>query len=238
MSFYLGLLLKNKVIIAADRRVFNPATNTQEDSFDKIGKISEFVYFSGAGNMPFGMKLFKLIKDNAIEFIDDVQKVSVDDMKRIYDEEMTRASKEIIGFDNLKGTEGYSNVSVMLGGFDKQRKPTLCCTSNFEKFKYSFTSNYLSVIHPNMQPAIIQTIENNLTMTRQQIKDLNEDEQILVISKHIPSLFRDISAQDSSVSAICDMLILDSNGNSKRDSFNKMSRNSKLGWIKNLFKKP
>ena len=237
MSFYIGLLLKNKVIISADRRVFNPTTNTQEDSFDKIGKISAFVYFSGAGNMPFGMKLFKLLKDTPVEFIDDIQKISVDDMKRIYGEEMARARKEIVGFDSLKDSEGYLNVSVMLGGFDKERKPTLCCTSNSENFKYTFTGNYLSVIHPNMQPAIIQTIGRNVSIMRQQIKDLNEGEQISIIAKHIASLFREISVQDSSVSAICDMLILDSSGNSRSVVFNKRESNRNLGWFEYLFRK-
>lgn len=221
MSFYLGLLLKNKVIIAADRRISNPTTNTQEDSFDKIGKISEFVYFVGAGNMPFGMRLFKLLKDNSIIFMDEISKIRIDDIKIIYAEEIERARKEIVGFDNLKDNKGYLNVSIMLGGFDKQRKPMLCCTSNIENFEYSSTSNYLSIMHPNMTAPIIEIIRRIINIMREQIKDLNEEEQVSVITKYISSLFKDISIQDSSVSAICDMLVLDSNRNPIRVVLNK-----------------
>ena len=221
MSFYIGLLLKNKVIIAADRRIFNPKTNIQEDSFDKIGKISEFVYFSGAGNMPFGMRLFKLLKDNSAMFIDEISKIRTDDIKRIYSEEIARAREEITDFDNLKDAKGYLNVDIMLGGFNKQRKPMLCYTSNVANFKFSSTGNYLSIIHPNMPSPIIGLIGRIINMMRQQIKDLDGDNQVSITTKHLSTLFEEISVRDSSVSAICDILILDFNGNSTRAVFNK-----------------
>jgi len=212
MTYYVGLMLKDKTLIAADVRVSMHQSGTLQtkDDFTKIGKMSQYTYFSGAGNMNACNGICRYLRENNIKFPEDILQIDLEEIKKIYNKELQRAQQEIPDFEKEKEIHGYLNLSMIVAGISKENKPIMFFMNNLNGFTPQLIRGCPTGTATNMGSEIGQFTNSFFNQVREGSARLNENPTLII--NLLRDLFKHISNKDNSVSLTFDLMIVDSNG--------------------------
>lgn len=210
MTYYIGLKLKDKTLIAADTRVsmYENGTMQTKDGYTKINKISQYAYVSAAGNMNACIQLCRYLRENNIKYPEDILQIDIEKRtKQIYNEQIQEARQEIHNFEEEKETHGYLNLSIIVAGINKENKPIMFFMNNLNGFAPKLVASGTAT---NMGSEVNQfTSDFFRKFNKDSIRLSKNPEAVINLLRH---LFWGISNKDNSVSPTFDVIIVDSNG--------------------------
>lgn len=212
MTYYIGLILKDKTLIAADRRVSTYLNDTKKinDNYGKIAKISQYTCFSGAGNMPAVSEVYHYLRKNNVKFPEDILQIDIIDIRKIYEKWIQRARQEISSFEKDKEIHGYLNLSMIAGGISKEKEPIVYLMNNLNGFTPQLIRGFTNGVAPKMSLEIDQITQDFFKQVTENGIKLNQ--KIKHIINLLIDLFKCISDKDNSVSPIFDVMTIDING--------------------------
>lgn len=212
MTYYIGILLKDKTIIAADKRVTIQEGNVVKvrDNFPKIGKISQYAYFSGAGSMNACGEVFKYLKDNNLKFPEDALQVDLGKIRDIYAKNIQQAREEIPDFEKEKETHGYLNLSMIVGGISKEKEPIIIYMNNLDDFIPKIITGCAAGTATNMSSEANQMTGNFFREVTRTTERLNQNPESMM--NLFRELFKGISEKEDSVSPTFDVMTVNSRG--------------------------
>ena len=214
MTYYIGLLLSDKIIIAADRRLIKYEEGVQKhyDIFNKIALISKHTYFTVAGNAGSCAEIYEYLKNNNLEHIEDINNIKHEELNDIHNKRMKTEIASIPNFEKLSNKDMYYNLSLMLGGISRPGEPTICSMNNRNGFTPEIFHG-LKCIALQVRPEIDNISDNFIKKIIIEIDKLNKDNGSKLIKSLLKQLFLDISYKDNYISSSFDIVIQDKNGN-------------------------